>query len=134
MQLDIIRLREFWRMALCSLTVNLYISAQATMGLSLLMMPHLRATIDRQASKVNTMVEVRPGDEDGYPAQLPPEQRAVALSGELRGHISNAAELCHLMYLWESNRMHKVEARRFNKMQGYEDRVLPIPRLYEVLW
>lgn len=61
-------------------------------------------------------------------------RRAIALSGVLRRHIDSAAEVAHLMYLWEHQRAHKIKMRRYNMMQGYNDRTLPVPHLYEVLW
>lgn len=156
------------------------------------MMPHLQATIVRQANKTKSLVEVPVGI-DGYQDLLPPEERcallgaisvgysylqmvpaffalasvvrligrcrsygfpnllllhslasatrfpnpvrrAMALSGALGRHIDSAAEVAHLMYLREHQRAHKIEMRRFNTMQGYTDRTLPVPHLYEVLW
>ncbi|KAI7838408.1 hypothetical protein COHA_007812 [Chlorella ohadii] len=130
---EILQAREFWRLALCTLIDNLYLSAQATLGLARLMLPHLRATIARQTAKLTNMVEAD-GNEDGYPALLPDIQREVALGGELGVHIANAAHLAHLMCRWEQRRAHKREVKRFDKMQGFEDRGLPVPNLSDVLW
>lgn len=51
---------------------------QATLGLSRLMMPHLQATIVRQANKTKSLVEVQVGI-DGYQDLLPPEERCALL-------------------------------------------------------
>jgi len=58
----------------------------------------------------------------------------VVLGGELAIHIANAAHLAHLMCTWEQRRAHKQEVKRFDKMQGFEDRGLPVPNLSDVLW
>lgn len=57
----------------------------------------------------------------------------MALSGQMQASIADAAGLMLVVHMMEHHRAHKVETKRFNRMQGYADRGLPVPHFADLL-